>query len=248
MKRSLKELEGYRIQATDGELGRVRDVLFEERSWAIRYIQVDTGHWLPGRQVLISPVSAGEPDWETHHLPVNLTVEQVEQSPSLQSHLPVSRRHEAQLAVYYGWPIYWASAGEPDESGTLSDSMAPVEAVPQEEDAENEQPQLRSTHNIRGYRLRAVDGGIGHVDDVIADTEAWTVRYLVVDTRNWLPSKRVLISTAWVRDLDWAEATLSIDVTCEEVRDGPEYDPRKPVNREYEARYYDYYGRPRYWE
>ena len=106
-----RDLQGLPIRATDGELGKVDEFLFDDRSWGVRYLVVDTGPWLLGQQVLIAPASIGAVDWGAGWLPVNLTREQVENSPSIESHLPVSRQHEEELSQYYGWPAYWGEAG-----------------------------------------------------------------------------------------------------------------------------------------
>ena len=107
---------------------------------------------------------------------------------------------------------------------------------------------MRSADRIIGrYRVDAKDGKIGHVADLIVDSEAWDICYMVVDTRDWLPGKKVLVAPAWVDRVSWEGSMVAVDLTREQVENSPEYDPSQPVNREYEARLYDYYGRPRYW-
>jgi hypothetical protein len=101
---------------------------------------------------------------------------------------------------------------------------------------------------VINYRIRTPQGGAGHIEDFIAETEGWLVVYLVVDTRNWLPAKKTLVSPDWVTDVDWAESEVDVELSKDQIRDAPEYDPSLPVNREYEARVYDFYGRPKYWE
>jgi hypothetical protein len=121
--------------------------------------------------------------------------------------------------------------------------------------AENEQSDstpddclLRSANELVGYHIKAVDGEIGHVEEFILDDESWTVRYLVVDTRNWLPGKKVLVPPAWIESADCLQETVTFDLTKGQIERSPEYDPSAPVNREYENLLYDFYGRPRYWE
>jgi hypothetical protein len=117
-------------------------------------------------------------------------------------------------------------------------------------DAAEEQdrdPHLRSTKEVIGYHIQAVDGEIGHVEDLIVDDEEWFLRYLVVDTRNWLPGKAVLVAPGWAKRVDWVKRKVHVDLPQEAIRDSPEFDPSRPVNREYEVRLYDYYGRPHYW-
>ena len=104
-----------------------------------------------------------------------------------------------------------------------------------------------STKEVSGYHIHAFDGSIGHVDDFIVDDESWVIRFLVVDTKNWLPGRKVLIAPLWVDAIDWESRQVRVDMTMEAVKNAPEFDPEAPINREYEERLYDYHGRPKYW-
>lgn len=239
MLKSLEELIGYRLQATDGEIGRVKDIYFDDGKWGIRYFVVDTGKWLPGRKVLISPEQCSEPDWQEEEIPVSLTTQQIEDSPTIDQDMPVSRQHQAQLAKYYNWTPYWGGFAAP------ATEWLPAE--PEQADIERD-PDLRSLKEVLHYRIQATDGEIGHVEDFIAQMDGWVIRYMVVDTRKWLPGKNVLLSPAWIKDLLWAEAHVVVDVEKQSIENAPEYDPDQPVDREYELRLYDYYGRAGYWQ
>lgn len=254
MLRSAKDLHGYRILATDGKIGGVRDLYFDDSTWVVRYVVVDTGKWLPGRRVLISPVEFGEPNWKDLTVPVSLTKERVKNSPSAESDKPVSRQHEMELHRYYGWPLYWM--GPPPGETPMGLSAEGIAAQKAEADrAENEpgerEPEgdanLRSVREVTGYGIHATDGDIGHVEDFIIDTPEWIIRYMVVDTRNWLPGRKVLVAPAWIESVDWADRAVKVAMTREEIKSSPEFDASAPVNREYETRLYDYYGRPAYW-
>lgn len=247
MLRSLNDVKGYSLHAQDGKIGSVDDFYFDDVQWRVRYLVVDTGNWLPGRRVLISPVALGQPAWESGTLPVDLTEKQVKNSPSIDEHKPVSRQYELELQRYYGWPVYWHT-------------VAPVGVDPPVESAETkgaqsgDQPKqageeccLRSSGEVTGYRIQATDGEIGHVEDFITDDEKWVLRYMVVDTRNWLPGKKVLVAPSWIEKVKWKGAEVHVDVPRKAVKESPEYDPTAPVNTEYEARLYDFYGRPKYW-
>ncbi|MFW6161385.1 MAG: PRC-barrel domain-containing protein [Planctomycetota bacterium] len=240
MLRSAKEILGYTIRATDDDLGRVHDFYFDDWTWTIRYLVVDTGKWLPDRQVLIAPEATGDPDWGQRVLPVQLTRELVEGAPSIDLARPVSREYEAKLADYYGWMPYWGpAAGVPPRMEQLE------RAQPSEPE---EGTHLRSVREVTGYQIHAADEDVGHVEDFITDTDGWFIRYVVVDTRNWLPGRKVLVSPAWVTRVNWADKKLWVGLTRDAIEHSPEFDPGAPVNREYEARLYDYYGRPKYWE
>ncbi len=248
MLRSVNELRSYVLYAEDGEIGECKDFLFDDQKWAIRYMVADTRKWLPGRKVLISPIALGEPDWLTHRFPVKMTKEQIKESPPLDEDAPVSRQYEKVWFDFYGWPYYWTG-----ESLWGFDSYPTEVYTKAREELEKEKPvpeetHLRSEKEVRGYHIKSRDGEIGHLEDLIVDDESWALRYMVVDTRNWLPGRKVLVSTGWIKAVSWLDREVEVDVTQEEVKNSPKYDPSTPINREYEVVLYDYYGRPHYWE
>lgn len=243
MLRSIRDLHGYALHATDGVIGDVYEFLFDETNWHVRYMVADTGDWLPGRLVLVAPASFGRPDWEEHWFPVKLSKDQVEKSPDIDQEKPVSRQHEIILHNYYGWPHYWIGAEDAAQV-----AAPPAEEGEQKADATKEDPHLRSTREVIGYHIKALDGEFGHVADFIVDDQSWVIRYMVVDTRNWLPGRKVLVSPTLVDEVNWGPASVAVALTKEAIRNSPEYDASAPVNREYEVRLYDYYGRPRYWK
>jgi uncharacterized protein YrrD len=240
MFRSMKELVGYAIQAADGGIGKVHDFYFDDQSWAVRYLVIDTGGWLSSRKVLVTPVTLDVPRWESKEFLVRLTKEQVEKSPSINLDKPVSRQMEEDLHAYYGWQPYWRDARARAAVRVIERSM-------EDEDASSSGLTLRSVNEVIGYDIQASDGEIGHAADLIVDDEAWVIRYIVVDTHDWLPGKKVLVSPSWARAVTWPERNIYVGLSKEMVKDSPEFDPSAPVNREYELRLYDYYGRPKYW-
>jgi hypothetical protein len=221
---------------------------------------VDTGRWLPGRKVLVAPEAVQRPDWPARVLPVNLTKEQVENSPPISTDEPVSRAYEADVHSHYGWVPYWSMAGNytltsrqtmPAEvhfpRGTGGRTAEEREEAGETGEPPKGGPNLRSSREVDGYGILAADGEIGHVEDFILDDAEWVIRYIVVDTRNWLPGRKVLVSPTWIDSVRWSERHVSTTLTRDEIKSSPEYDPGTPVNRAYEERLYDFYGRPRYW-
>ncbi len=245
MLRSAKGLRGYTVRASDGPIGKVHDVYFDDSTWTARYLVVDTGGWLSGRQVLLSPASCGVPDSEQKLVPVALTREQVENSPPVEADRPVSRQHEIELAAYYGWPDYWI--GDPGFGPGAVYVPASAGAAEAAQRTKGD-PHLRSTREVQGYHIQAPDGEIGHVEDFLIEDGAWAIRYLVVDTRNWLPGKRVLIAPQWVKEVNWAEMKVLVEVPRAAIRHSPAYDPSAPVTRDYESKLHEHYGRSKYWE
>jgi hypothetical protein len=241
MLKSASHLKNYALSASDGVLGKVKDFLFDDQLWVVRYVVADTGKWLPGRRVLITPSALGEPDSVENVLPVTLTKEQIKNSPGIAEDKPVSRQHEEKLHAHYGWSPYWI------ESEAAYFAAGVLEARETRPVGSSGDPNLQSLTEVTGYHIKATDRGIGHVEDCIVEDRTMWIRYVVVDTKNWLPAKKVLLSPSWIKQISWSARTAAVDLTREQVQNCPEYDPSAPVNREYEIRLYDYYGRPRYW-
>lgn len=249
MLRSVKAIEGYKLEATDGEIGKCADFLFDDERWTIRYMVAETGNWLAEHKVLISPVSLDKPEWITKTFPVKLTKAKIEGAPSLEENAPVSRRYEIIWNEHFGWPCYWCGTGlwqnnpTPTEMLYVKDRMLDTDYDPEEVHA-------RSCDELTGaYHIRANDGKIGHVEDFILDDENWAIRYLVVNTRDWLPGGRsVLVTPSFIKTISWEKKELEVDLSVEQIKNSPKYDPNEAINREYEKVLFDYYGRPVYWE
>lgn len=245
MFRSLKSIFGYSIQATDDDIGKISNAYFDDEKWIIRYLVVDTGSWLVGKQVLLSPVAFvppnAKPDWSTQTVPVFLTQQQIKEAPAEYTEQTVSRKNEMDLANYYHWPNYWNN--DPFLTQNVPYTIPLIKAR-EESKSENH---LRSSKEVLGYHIHGTDGDIGHVEDIIFDDESWHIMYFVVNTRNILPDKKVLLPLLWVKEISWAQSNVKVDLTCQSIKDGPVYNPEESVNRETEEVLYDYYGRPKYW-
>lgn len=244
------ELTGYAIHATDGHIGRMSTMLFDDEAWTVRYFVVDTGTWLPGRKVLIAPVAIRRADWATSSLDVTLTREQVKNSPDIDTDRPVSRRHEQDYYRYYSYPYYWSGLLPGAYPGMATHAAEPrlVDEMPaREQGAESQESHLQDVRAVKGYHIRAADGEIGHVEDFLVDPESWTIRYIVVDTSNWLGGRRVLIAPSWVGAVSWEQSTVQVTATRQAVKDSPEYDTAAQVGRPYEERLYFHYGATGYW-
>jgi uncharacterized protein YrrD len=253
MLRNVRDLMGYAIHATDGVIGHVDDLYFDDEGWAIRYLVVDTGGWLSGRQVLISTLAIGHPDWMGQALSVSLTKTQVECSPDIDTRKPVSRQHEAEYFGYYGYPYYWDGAGLWG-LGAYPGSLTTERRF--EEDMKTRRTSAMHVHadsHLRSYRavvgnhIHATDGDIGHVEDLLVDDHTWAIRYLVVNTSNWWVGHHVLVVPQWIRGVSWPDAKVSIDLTRQTIKDAPPYDSTAPLDRQQEQRIYEHYGRRGYW-
>jgi hypothetical protein len=181
-------LKGYTLNSLDGEIGKVKEFYFDDQHWTIRYLVADTGNWLTGRQVLISPYALVAVSQEEQHITIDLTKKQIEDSPSLNSDRPVSRQFEDAYYGYYGWPIYW---GDSCTWGTYSYIVRDREQWSTSTLGKKAwDPHLHSTHDVSGYHIQAADGGMGHVEDFIIDDDTWAIRYLMIDTRELVVGKK----------------------------------------------------------
>lgn len=241
-----KALNGYKLNSKDGVLGGVRDFYFDDTHWVIRYLVADTGNWLKNRQVLLSPYALKEVIRDEKQIAVELSNKQIEESPSLDYDKPVSRQFEDSYHIYYGWPMYW---GGPFIWGSYPGIIHDPEKRKKPRLGEKAwDPHLRSIQKVTGYHVQAEDGDIGHVEDFIIDDETWAIRYLVINTGEWLSEKRVLISPRWIEGISFDESKVIIGLTRGEIKKAPEYSDDIMPNRGYEERLHLHYKRQGYWE
>ena len=241
MLRHQSEIIGYAIHASDGYIGTVSDHLFEDTTWLVRWLVVDTGHWLPGRKVLLPPSALTHTNHIGRQFNVGLTRQQVKDCPDVEADLPVSRQMETSIYSYYGWSPYWGGGsymGMVDYGGYLGGPLGSVPSpglIEREKtfDAEKRSksdPTLRSFREVAGYHIHASDGEIGHVEDFLVEDGDWSIHYLVVETRNWWPGATVLISPLSVQAIQWADQRVDLDVDRQKVKDSSEYDPSATVD------------------
>ena len=241
-----KTLTGYTLHSLDGEIGKVKEFYFDDHHWTIRYLVADTGNWLTGRQVLIPPHALVAVNKEEQYISINLTKKKIKDSPPLDSDKPVSLQFEDSFYGYYGSLAYWGG-------GSYMAGTNPSVNMSGRNDREFNQgdkawnPHLRSTHTVSGYNIQAVDGDIGHVADFIIDDETWVIRYLIIDTRNWLPGKKILVSPQWIESVIWNDSKVSVNLLCETIRQSPEYTDESLLTRNYETELHRHYDRKGYW-
>lgn len=262
MLHSVKDMENATISATNGQIGHVKDIYFDDQVWVARYLVVNTGFWLTGRMVLISPISLGKADWQEKTFPAIITKEQVEHSPSINTDKPISRQNEEQYLDYYGYPFYWGGASiwgdglfpyamepyypkyEADRTVHLrkTEAYSRIEQIRRNVD----DPHLRSCKNITGYKLIAKDGEIGHVTDFLIDEKTWAIHYLIVETSHWWSGHKVLIAPEWITGVHWPDKTVTVDLSQDAVRISPSYDPKQEWNRDADITLYRHYHRKGY--
>jgi hypothetical protein len=226
------KIRGATVRATDGDIGSVEDFYFEQFRWTVRYIVVNTGKWLSDRRVLLSPMSV-RGEWGMSGIPVELTRDQVKSSPELDLSGPLSRASETEVLGYYGYPAYWGADGL---WGTFGDPGALVLAPPErpapvssKSTVDPEELDLQSTQTITGYHIQAADGEIGHVDDFLIGEQSWRIRYLRVDTSNWIGGKSVIVLADELEWVDRKAGKLHIGLTREAVKQGPSFESLEPA-------------------
>lgn len=219
MLQNIKELLGAKLAAADGDIGKIKEFYFDDKSWAIRYLVADTGSWLSGRLVLLSPHAFGRFDQSTKILPVGLTRKQIEDSPSIETEKPVSRQYEFDYYRYYGWPVYWYGGGLWGASSypaMLPFSLAEREAAQHSRD--NDDLHLRSTKAVTGYALQATDGEIGSVSGFTVDDKTWVIGELIAETGHWYSGKEILIPTAKIARICYEESKVYVDLALADLK------------------------------
>ncbi|MCS6096884.1 PRC-barrel domain-containing protein [Shewanella baltica] len=258
MLHTLDDLKNLAIHASDGDIGQTRDFYFDDKHWVIRYLVVETGSWLFSKKILLSPISIKELDQEDKTLSVSISREQVKNSPDIDTEKPVSRQYEVDYMGYYGYPDYWSSTGiwgsEPSPnmmaSGYYSvaptpdnldnpDKFADVDAALSRDNDHH----LRSSHAVTGYHLDAIDGELGHLQGMLIDIDTWAIRYLIINTSNWWSGHLVLIAPKWIKEVSWPTSKIYVDMTQQQVKDAPTFDPSMPFNLEHEQSLQTHYGR-----
>ncbi len=244
MLRSIKQLYGEKLVTSEGDIGHVKDFYFDDQKWAIRYIVVDTDAWLSARFVLISPHAFGNLHQDRNVLLVNLTRKQIENSPSIESHKPVSRQYEERYYRYYGWPSYWLGEAMWGVSG-FPVILPPAYPLPSNQATgggslhTGDDPHLRSTQAVSGYHIQTSDAMIGHVIDFMMDDKSWAIRHLVVETGHWPSGKEIAISPNHIDWISYEESKVYVNVTKEAILQAPEYHVPPPGAAYHDTRNFD---------
>ncbi|MBC8012382.1 MAG: PRC-barrel domain-containing protein [Burkholderiales bacterium] len=231
MLQDLRKLIGSKLEASDGEIGHVKDFYFDDRTWMVRYLVADTGGWLTGRQVLLTPDAFGlrafgKSTQDPKSLRVTLSRQRIEDSPSIDEHQPVSRQHEVEYYQHYGWPMYW-NADPMSGAG----AMAPVAIAPMlvsepvdERMASKGDAHLRSMLEVKGYSLSASDGEIGKVTGLVVDDRTWRILEMAVETGHWYAGKEILVLPESISHISYEESTVYVELSREQIRATPSDD------------------------
>ena len=252
----LGDPDRFEVEASDGKIGNLSDVYVDDCDWCVRYLVIDIGDWISDRKVLISPEEIDDMDWHNEKLKLNVSKKKVEESPEAEAERPVSKKHLVALHNYYGWSAYWPGGmpAGPPPTGIPPPTPSEVGEVGSENLGDEEEPMhLRSAEEIMGYHIHATDGRIGHLEDLLIEDEEnvpenrWMVRYFIVNTRDWLPGRDVIVSPDWIEDIDWLSSHIGVDVSKEDIKNSPEYNPEEELTRDYEVILYENLDKTGYW-
>jgi hypothetical protein len=230
----VRELLGYDLLGTDGQIGNLHEFYFSDEDWDILYLVAGRGRLLPGRKVLISPLVVHRPHKSSRIVELDISQEQIRAGSAATNQHALCHHMQIQLSRYYGWADYagrvvMAEAELNEKSGSV-------------------RPLLRAIgEEVLGSSVQAVDGKIGHVEDCIVDDETWIIRYLVVRSTDPSRDANILLSPQWIDTPDWQVPRFHVGFTLEAIRNSPEYDPCTPLTRDCEEKLYSFFGRLKYW-
>jgi sporulation protein YlmC with PRC-barrel domain len=218
-------LVGYAISAQDGPIGTVKDFLFDDDTWSLKWLVVDTGNWLPGRQVLVPVSTMGTPFDVTRSISVGLSMERIKNSPGLDFDQPVSRQAEATMFGYYGLDPF-IGAGLYPVSNSIAvpfdvQFVAPSERQPIPDTQDH---RLRSMAAIKGYHCHATDGDLGFLADVLIDTYRSRVSDFVIDTGTWWPDQQVVIAPQSINVIRWRDSQIDLQLSRATIRQSRPFD------------------------
>ena len=232
-----EELCGNKLAALDGDIGHVRDFYFDDNIWVIRYAIADTGSWLTGRLVLLSPHAFGELDRNEKTLHINLRKWQIEDGPSIESHRPVSRQYEAEYYRHFGWPAYWAGDAMWGIGGyPVRVPLAKAEVATKRIYYHRDDKHLQSSREVTGYPIQAADGTIGEVKGFLVDDRSWAISELVVETGHWYSGKEIRIATSKVNWISYKESKVHVSLTKADIEKTAEHELAKADTAQIQAR------------
>jgi len=233
---SSKQLTHFSIHALDDKVGGIRDILFDDETFTVRYLVADTNTWLPlSRKVVISPIAVTELDDDQGTVSINMSVDKLKNSPSIDEHKPVSREYEENLFKYFGYGYYWIGPGAWGEFAHPNE-LIELQRAEQSEAVHpsNTSNHLRAVGEVGGYEVATTTDNVGHISNFLIDTRSWKIVMLVVDTNNWLPGgKHLALLPRDIDNIDWAAHNVTVKLTHDELVNRPEVDSERISENDY---------------
>lgn len=242
MLRSVADLEGFVVAASDGEAGHIADVLFDDRDAAIIALAADIGSLLTGRTVLIEPTAVERVDVDKRRCFVKLDRHALKHCPDIDDDPPVHRRRERRamltaLSLPGRTGALWPSLGSPPPLGQPEIGLAMDAGRQQLIDAidteRREDCHLRSCREIIGYDAVAKDGtAVGRIGDVLLGLDLRHLQDLVVsiERAEEEPPVAVLLPVATADAYSWAGRIVRFTMSDEEIRAAPRFDREQIVS------------------
>lgn len=256
----LSDLIRHTLLLNDGSVATVVCVYFDDQNWTVRHFVVRMDGQHPGREVLVPPNAIQGLPHQPGSFGATLTREELESAPSADSQMPVSRHYQLQIPPQSGCPpslsrdigagsvrstdVNWFGWLPVPPQGRVFDPtiQASLPTQPDHRPETPKHPHLCSSESVRGYHLLARDGKIGHVEDFILEEPDWKVRYLEINTRNWLPGKHVLMTPAWILDVNWAMQQVEVGLDRRTIQTAPPYEPKMAISPDDEIELRDHYS------
>ena len=241
--RRVRDIAALTLSAIDGRMGSISELYFDDQSWTVRYLIVNTGGWLSARNVLIAPIAVAGIDDAGASMRIDLRKEQIEQAPPIEKAKPISRQYEEAYYEHFRWAPYWQAGTTVLGTPIPYPNPPPINVGEPVFSESPEKSHLRSSAEVTGYGVHAQDGEIGHIEDLVIDDEDWNVRYVEVDTRNWLPGKKVLVQTGRIKQIDWHSRSVTMSLTRHAIQSAPAYEPSMLITPDYEIQLFKHYGK-----
>jgi hypothetical protein len=237
------KLTEYRIELSSEIRGSIFEMYFDDLFWNIQYLLMTSENMEKDKIAIISHLALGKPDDKSKTIPI---VGKQGRNEGKEKSTVLKTKEEAESID----PIQIIEL--PEEYSTIisRNKKATKDLIITILKDKNaiylpSTNHLRSHNEVLGYNIQAKDGDlIGHVDNFILEGNTWKLRYLIVDTRNWLTGgKKILLSPAWIEKINWSSNLVAIDLSKSSIIESPSYDPNKPLDNRFEMKLYKYYGR-----
>jgi hypothetical protein len=242
----VRRVEDFAVRSSEGKIvGKVSDFLFDDLSWIIRYLVIDTSKTLGRQQVVVLTLSIAHIDWENRVIPVNLTTHNVKESPEIPAGTPIPRQIEQKIYQYYGRTPYWGA-------GTSLGAQAIADIVNNQKGGLVDKltknvfdSHLRSIQALSMFKMASSTGEIGRIVDFLTESNIWFIRYLVIERSD---RSHVLFSPQWIQEVNWPDEMMVTELNRGLIEKMPSYEYGTPVSRTFEEELFRHFDKTPYWE
>lgn len=241
MKHSIKDLLDFKVITRDDMDGNAKDMLFDQDSWTIRYLEVDFGNLFTDKRVLLPRFLLKDTFIGDNRFLVDANKNDIDACPKPDQHMPISRKYEEELHRYYRLDYYWEQPSVAPVDPVMGPAY-PFRVPAGEVDEVNLGTNLRSFREIKGYDIHASDGNLGNIADLIFDDSNWKIVYAIINTGNWLSwRKKVIVDIGWIDRISYSNKEAVTSLNMESIKNSPEYDPKITIDSQFEQSLHGYY-------